>query len=396
MYPVLSFQLPAKSDISQDAVIRAFWQWVSDSQYYHFGATQLEDILNSNFYNFQAEHLITKEASLQLIRLSAEGRYYIAAQLDKPDVQNNLLWQARCIFEQEEKKEAPGTFHISLNRGVLQNGQPANISCLPMIPDIVKILLRGQLAAGIDDDQVQAEKFPRVLVGIACTEGHKAFMDKLETYISLIAQIKADGEHGIRIIYPAATIKRTYPAALLASGDTAAVELITWDVFHMVSEIHSSQTVSWEWLQEQLPKKPSGNAATPGTQGAYCYMNQAMASRLKQARRQQAMSQNELAQAVNSSGLIISRLETTRVQRVLRSLLNDIERALGLPENDIVSLQNAESGTSQGAADAAEALPSSAGADGQTPPKSGYCRLCGTHLYKDSRYCPKCGTKVLL
>lgn len=133
---------------------------------------------------------------------------------------------------------------------------------------------------------------------------------------------------------------------------------------------------------------------------AYCYMNAAMAALLRQARQQCGFSQKELAQRVNSSGLIISRLETSRIQRVLRKLLNEIEEALQLPKNAIVSLQEKSTtpSFSQGNEATINTCPSTAPTEDftkQTVQKKGYCRHCGTHLYEDSRFCSNCGKEVL-
>ena len=99
----------------------------------------------------------------------------------------------------------------------------------------------------------------------------------------------------------------------------------------------------------------------------------------------------------SSTGLVISRLERGKVSHVLRSFLKDIERALKLPENTISALQgqdtkNIDNRTDRQTITETEKAPSN---DKDIPPKEGYCRHCGTHLYKDSRFCPSYGKQIL-
>lgn len=411
MYPVLSFWLPAKPAISQEEIIRAFLDWVSRSQHYDFGTVLVEDVMDGDSYSLQAVDMVAKKAILKLIRCSEAGNRYAAAQLESPDEEHNLLWRAECIFEQRENdKDIPGVFNISLKRDILQPGEPADISTLPKIPYIAKKLLRDGLAAESGDAQ-KGDHFPHLLVGRDCAGECGEFLKDLKRSLYPVARIETAEEAGggdfascaadeVQVTYhPLSGIKKySYTVELHRENYMDAVRQIVWDIFRMISEVQGAQMTSWEHLWDYASKASAGKTAHLGSRGNYCYMNRAMANCLRQARRQYGMSQKDLAQKVGTTGLIISRLETTRVQKVLRSMLNDIEQALALPKNTIVSLQSEEDEREQSGEDITGVLKEdiSAGeADEKVPAKSGYCRFCGTHLYTDSRYCPKCGKKVL-
>lgn len=391
MRTILAFQLPAKPGISSEDVIRSMWKWVTRSPHYDLKSPPLQEFLKRGFCH--SADCAAKTADFRLVQYVKDGRQYIASQLESPDENNNLLWQAQCIYERRDEDRETGTFHILLNRGALHAGKIAWIQLIPSIPFIAKRLFFDDLAVKPEDmASSQKERYPEIRIGQGIPL--KDDLSKIFEPLASLSTQESSEDRTAKVIYQLAGIDYIYSFERDAEGTKAR---IVSDVFHMISEVHSGPEFSFDALW-YLVSGGEPNAEPPGTHSnSYCYMNQAMASRLKQARRERGLSQKELAQRVDSSGLIISRLETIRVQRVLRSMLNDIERELGLPKDTIVSLQGKM--TLPAAADAKtdDMLPVSAltSSDGNLPQKVGYCRQCGTHLYADGRFCPVCGTKVL-
>lgn len=399
--------MPAKADITEKEVLRNIWEWVSKG-YYDFDPPPLDDIPDSHpccLTLNEATDYTGKTATLHLLHHSAGGYHYLAAQLEKPDDENNLVWQAGCILERSEQEDSSTIFHIFLNRGILQPETPANLSVPPRIPDIVGILLRHNLAAKeTNSHDLQNARFPELLVNPCFVSKHKNLFDDLQGALSPIAHfntvtecINATDDIDIQIRYPIGKINLKYSLKQAAGNIDLFRERIIADVIRMVSEVQSKRAITWQQLTQSQDRKAIVSLSDHGN---YCYMNAAMAALLRQARQQCGFSQKELAQRVNSSGLIISRLETSRIQRVLRKLLNEIEEALQLPKNAIVSLQEKSTtpSFSQGNEATINTCPSTAPTEDftkQTVQKKGYCRHCGTHLYEDSRFCSNCGKEVL-
>lgn len=391
MRTILSFQLPAKPGISEKDVIHSMWKWVTGSPHYDLTSPPPQEFWEKGFYH--SVDYAGKTADFRLVQYIEGLHHYIAAQLEKPDESNNLLWQAQCIYERRDEDGETGAFHILLNRGVLHAGKTAQMQLIPSIPFIAKRLFFDELAVKPEDmASSEKERYPEIRIGQSIP-----LKDDLNNIFWPLASLSAQEgseENTAKVIYQPAGIDYIYSFERDAEGTKAR---IVSDVFNMISEVHSGPELSFDALR-YLVSDGEANAEPPVTHSnSYCYMNQAMASRLKQARRERGLSQKELAQRVDSSGLIISRLETIRVQRVLRSMLNDIERELGLPKDTIVSLQGERTppSTAETKTNDVCLVPTSSFVEGNLPRKAGYCRYCGKHLYADSRFCPVCGTKIL-
>ena len=394
MRTMLSFQLPAKLGASIENVIRSMWNWVARSPHYDLKSPLPGGPLDQGF-TCCSEDFYGRTAAFQLVQYIEKNRHYIAAQLEKPDEENNLLWQAQCIFEQQEG--TAGIYFILLNRGVLNPEKAADLTVVPTVPFIAKRLFLDKLVPkpnGIDGGQ--RDHYPQIRFGAQASL--RDDLNKILPFVSRIAnENELNEENGVRVIYPQAGIDYIYSEEQCRQDAEGAKAQIVSDVFSMISEVHGGPKLSFEVLWYLASRGGADTGPSVSLSGSYCYMNQAMASLLKQARRESGLSQKELAQRVGSSGLILSRLETMRVQRVLRSMLNDIERELNLPKDAIVSLQG--NGTQPTTVDAKNdgifLTPAPTPTEGNLPQKAGYCRQCGTHLYADSRFCPVCGTKIL-
>lgn len=384
MRTILSFHLPAVPGISRKAVIASMCRWITESPHYDLDNPLPNLPSDENLAHYSVD-FYGRTAAFQMVQYGEKNRHYIAAQLEQPDEENNLLWRAQCIFEQEELAE--DVFFVLLERGILNPERVANLQILPSIPFIAKCLFQDGLALRPDSiSDSRKEDYPRIQAG-QFSPLNKA-VKKFSSVARISEQRAPEASDKVRVIYTKAGIDRAYSEADFEQNvDQATAQLVS-DVFNMISEIHREPTLSFDVLRNLASNGAGAALSSLSSGGNYCYMNQAMADLLKTARKEQGLSQKDLAAQVGTSGLILSRLETLRVQRVLRSMLNDIERVLKLPHNAIVSLQGKTTppAPAPSAFDLAEEKP---------PQKAGYCRQCGTHLYADSHFCPICGTKVL-
>lgn len=401
MYPVIAFRLPARPGLSDKDVIEAYVEWIEKSPYHTVSSSELFERASSQ------EAFTLQTAMLTLQGFTADGTRYISVQLDNPYEESGLLWRTECIFAREAAEGARGVFHIRLSRRSLSEDRPHRRSAEPKLPYIVTVLrdkkmVAGEAVAGSTYSVRQPEWFPLVVCAEKAARfrsGYSAARYLREKLGPMARVLELDasghafplpdglacGESDIVVLYPAAGVQAIYRGIMADEYALVVLRRIVLDVMHWVSGLQDSSTLRWS---EVCPPQESN---------PYCIMNQRMAEFLRLQRRQQGMSQQTLAGAVESTGLIISRLETLRMQRVSRELLSRIESALGLPKNAIIGLQDSQAdpvpAVSPAAPPAGLSIPETAAE--LSPQKSTYCRRCGHHLYQDSQFCPSCGTKVL-
>ena len=66
MYQILSFQLPAQPDVTNEDAVRALVTWVSESQHYDFQEEELEVmLLNRQVVRDYGEDILGKKAALR-------------------------------------------------------------------------------------------------------------------------------------------------------------------------------------------------------------------------------------------------------------------------------------------------------------------------------------------
>lgn len=397
MYQILSFQLPARPDVANEDAVRALVNWVSKSQHYDFQEEYLEEmLLNRQIVRDYGEDILGKKAVLRFCRTTVDHVHYIEMRIENPDEENNLLWRAECIFCRREDEQA-GTFQVTLSRGPLWPGEPARLDLPVRIPYIAKWLKRNSYlpieAHGGAELCSQPNRFPVIFCGAGSRAGNgETIIKYMKNRLGSIAQVMS-GEQaalqpkkaeeierdGILVVYPLARVRKAYS---LSSGEgeicEEKVEQAVSDVIRWVTEIHAETAIPWQEASE-----PAAPVPKP-IQGKYCTVNHSMGSCLRTLRRKNGLSQQELATRVGTTGLIISRLETVRVQRISADLIKELELALGVEEGTISAAREDQEHT----------VPISEEKQ-RLPEKAGFCRHCGLHLYQDSFFCPKCGTKVL-
>ena len=397
MFQILSFQLPARFDVTNEEAVRALVSWVSYNQHYDFQEEDLREMLLScQIVRDYGEDILGKKAALRFCRTTVDHVHYIEMRIENPDEENNLLWRAECIFSRREDGQA-GAFQVTLSRDPLRPGEPARLNLPVRIPYIAKQLKRSNYlpieAHGGAELCSEPNRFPVIFCGAGSrAENRETIIRTMKNRLGPIAQVvsgeqaalypeKTNGveEDGILVVYPIARVRKTYS---LSSGEGTIceekVERAVSDVIGWVTEIHAGTAIPWQEVSE-----PAAPAPKP-VQGKYCTVNHSMGSFLRTLRRRNGLSQQELAGRVGTTGLIISRLETVRVQRVPANLIKELELALGVEEGTISTIREEPEHT----------VPVSEDKQ-QIPEKAGFCRHCGLHLYQDSFFCPKCGTKVL-
>lgn len=394
MYQILSFQLPARPDVENEKAVRALANWISESQHYDFQEEDFKEmLLNRQIVRNYGEDILGKKAILHFCRTTVDHAHYIEMRIENPDEENNILWRAECIFRRREDEQA-GTFQVALGRKPLWPDRPARLDKPVHIPYIAKLLKRnGYLSIEAHDGTGLCNRFPVIFCGAGSRAGNvETIIMTMKNKLGPIAQVvsgeqaalyleKGDEveENGILVVYPIAQVRKTYPLSS-AEGKICEekVERVVSDVIRWVTEIHAGTAIPW---QEVLD--PAAPASKP-IQGKYCTVNHSMGSCLRTLRRKNGLSQQELAAKVGTTGLVVSRLETARVQRVSTDLIKDLEFALGVEGGAISSAWEEQDHT----------VPISEEKQ-QLPEKAGFCRHCGLHLYQDSFFCQKCGTKVL-
>ncbi len=397
MYQILSFQLPARPDVTNEDAVHALVKWVSESQHYDFQEEDLEEmLLNRQVVRDYGSDILAKKAVLRFCRTTVDHVHYIEMRIENPDEEDNLLWRAECIFYRRQDEQA-GTFQVTLSRNPLRPDESARLDLPVRIPYIAKQLKRSNCltieAHGGAEICSEPNRFPVIFCGPGSRAGNgEKIIRYMKNKLGPIAQVvsgeqaalypeKTNGvkADGILVVYPIAQVRKTYS---LSSGEgnicEERVDLAVLDVIRWVTEIHAGKAVPWQEASE-----PAAPAPKP-VQGKYCTVNHSMGSCLRTLRRRNGLSQQELAARVGTTGLIISRLETVRVQRVPADLIKELELALGVEEGTISAAQEEPEHT----------VPVSEEKQ-QPPEKAGFCRHCGLHLYEDSFFCPKCGTKVL-
>lgn len=393
MYPLLSFRIPICADATNEDIIDALAKWVGRSPHHDYIESILDDILSNKQY--ANENLIEKSGELRILRCSADGTHYIAMRLDNPVQEQNFLWRAECIFARNKKDAA---FHIRVYRAPLVKERPVSAFKSPMIPYLVKVLQDKKLIAENEGSSCPSRslQFPRILFCDAGETGRlNQALSKLKTELGPIAVIVEGGAdcapEDLRVQYPAAEIDKVYSDVLAPNRGTTDLEYLIGDVKRWVSEVQFDQILPW-------PETGADGsfADVPSAQQRYCIMSRAMGEFLRKNRQQCGLSQQKLAESAGTTGLIISRLETGRIQRVERSILHNLELSLNLPKGAIEAIEEQEKAVpaTERPTEAVQTV-ISAEAPVQTPKKVGFCRRCGHYLYQDSVYCSECGTKVL-
>ena len=392
---LLSLKLNAESNTTPQGFVQILFDWINTNKYYSFSNTEMNEILNLENFKPYFTSFNTAKHWVQFRRFSFKETRYFALRLENHDTDNNFNWIVDTVFAQTDTMSEQGVFYITLHRKPLRDNQPSNISLMGYPPYILSLLSQKRFITMNKDNphlnlnKVASESSPDVSIYI---KKHLAHLVDFE-----LTDSSLPGDIALCIQSPKMTRDIEYSFSEFTRDSNTIINRINVDIFRILNETQHDKVLNWEDLEELMPSDNDIHSETDSDTALqltkYCYMNKEMAEKIKIRRKNMGLSQNELAHIVNSSGLIISRLETLRVQRVLKSTLNDIEAALNLPLNSVVSLQFHTSSKENASSDK-NTKEQNQNTD-PAPLKSGYCRYCGSELYSDSAFCSHCGTKVI-
>lgn len=392
---LLSLIINAEPNTTPQDFVKTLLDWLNTNKYISFSNTELNEILNLNSFTSLIKSFNNATSWVQFRRFSHKETRYFALRLENHNTDNNFNWIVDTVFVQAETVSEQGTFHITLQRKPLRNNQPSDISLMGYPPYILNLLAQKRFITRSNDS-------PWIYLDKATVDSRPEVSEYIEKHLSPligfnITDQSSSSDIAMYIQSPKMIRNIDYSFDEFNSDSNAIINRINVDIFRILNETQHERALSWEDLEALLPSNNEIHYETDSDSAPqltkYCYMNEEMAEKIKMRRKNMGLSQNELAQIVNSSGLIISRLETRRVQRVLKSTLNNIEAALNLPLNSIVSMQY-HMASKQTVAPDDKTKEQNQNID-STPSKSGYCRYCGSELYSDSVFCSHCGTKVL-
>lgn len=375
MYHILSCSFPAPA-ATHESVINAAWVWLQSTVHYSFPA--LAPCVSAVFpfrqrYDGGANHL-------ELLGCVMDRTEYTALRLTKPDMEKNVVWTTDMIFEKPADDGQP-RICVELRRNPIDGREPCVMTDPPHIPGLIPMLRKkGQISTA-------DLSLPCILLNAKTKCGN------LRHQVVPLARIERAAEPlpenvALRVVWENCGV--TKDLCPCEDPDVLANEAAI-EVFRLVGQMYGDFGVSFEMLERLCPRT---DTALPDSNVNYCFMNKPMAEKLRSVRREQGMSQRDLARAVNVTNLVISRLETMRVSRAPVSLIRNVEQALGLHADAILSLQKARTEPPVPAAAAPE-VPQPVQDEAVPPRKNRFCRLCGAKLYEDSRFCSSCGAGVL-
>ena len=393
---ILSLKFNAASGTTPEKFVQALFLWLNTNKYVALSNTEIKEFFKLEDFKESSKSFSDKKCMVKFRRFIYDDKRYFAMRFENNDTDNNFNWIVDTIFVQSETVSESGSFYITLSRNPINESKPFNVSMSGYPPYIINLLFNEHL---ICKDTNNLCLHMSKIASTACPQVVDYIQKHLTPLVDFtIEKTSLDDGIALCIQSPKLTKDIEYTTAEISRDTNIVINRINLYVFHILNETQKEKTIVWEDLETMHPDNSDSlsedEAKAFPTLTKYCYMNDKMAEKIKMRRKNLGLSQNELAQKVNSSGLIISRLETLRVQRVLKSTLNEIELALGLPLNSVVSMQHQYD--SEQNTDKNYGLPAQHNKDDDIAPvKSGYCRYCGSELYSDSIFCSHCGTKVI-
>lgn len=416
MNNIFSFRLPSKPDLPAGIIVRTIEDWVNPSQFYSFDTLKLDDIKG------RAEFACS-EASLEYVNtVNEEGYGCIGARLSKSD-ESNVTWAADFICE---RGCGESYFYIQLSRSIADAKGLANMKILPKMPDVVKQVMHQNML--LDDGDFPIAKRPFALTA-AVLQGCKAAFDHktspalpiifvncvgrpeikrlieaaAEDFAGMAHMIVAESDHEIsqwREIDSLDPEPWDYEGAVIYFSRISIVKRIPFqdgfeDLLICMTAYFSQQnlsadTMTWDKLKLSVEQRGDSAGSPRGTPlGEYCFVNKQMAELIKTERKKAGLSQVELAKKADTTGLIISRMETLRITRVKRGLLQNIEEALNLSAGTVLRTGDMPAREEESGPEVAKSAGTWVG-----PVQNVFCRKCGTKLYSDSVFCHQCGAKL--
>lgn len=465
MYTAISWYLHATKEADETKFLTALENWLLERNH-NYGFKFKKNSLRNMISPISVRVIEGERATLQIAKGSDESNSYIAFSLDNED--KNILWIVECVFRQSLIKD-DGCFFITLSKRINDPEQPGSHSRNISIPKFSEYLIQEGIAT-----KEKGEEYMQILSLNVNDAFHYDIYQKLvsrsnnnypivninkayvkENGYKIISELRSlchiryfydkNEKWAYKVIYP----RLQYFAEYYANDQWGAIQRATNDtddircVFYPKKQI---QDTPYQIKQELITLVNEGishltymdyNTAIDiinKHNTSTVFINQELATGLKEARKFRNLTQNELAELAKAelekndstntnnndetpiTGLLISRIETKRIQCVDSKKLRVLEKCLNLPAYQLVGLASKEkisipnkpsnesasswknSTTSQTTSNNASTPQSTSSASNSTNPK--YCWHCGSKFpVVESdwkiKFCPQCGKNVL-
>ena len=450
MYTAVSWYLHATKDADETKFLTAIENWLLDrNQNYGF---KFQKNSLKNIISFASVRVIEGDkATLQIAKGVDKSNSYIAFSLDNED--KNVLWIVECVFRQSLDKN-DGCFFVTLSKRINDPEHPGSHSRNISIPKFAEYLIQEGVAT-----KEKGEEYVRVLSLNNEDALHEDIYRKLvnspnNNYPIVVINRAYVKENGCRIISELCSLchirvindknekwayKVIYPRLQYYAEYYANEQ---WkEVGKSVNDTEEIRRVFYPRKQiQETPYQIRQELITLVNEGishltymdynstidtikkhntSTVFISQELANRLKEARKLRDLTQNELAELANAefikdnsqnntqneetpiTGLLVSRIETRRVQCVDSKKMLIIEKCLQLPAYQLIGLTSKEK-SSMSSKPSEESLSSEANTtrpptndSGNGDEKPNYCWNCGSKLrFSGMRFCSQCGNRL--
>ena len=453
MYTAISWYLHATREADESKFLIALEDWLLERNH-NYGFKFSKNSLKYMISPTSARVIEGERATLQIAKGSDESNSYIAFSLDNED--RNILWIVECVFKKSLFKD-DGCYYITLSKRINDPEHPGSHSRNISIPKFSEYLIQEGIAT-----KEKGEEYIQVLSLDVCNVLHHELFQKLvnrpdnnypivninkayvkENGYKIISELRSlchiryfsdkSEKWAYKVIYP----RLQYFAEYYTNDQWSEIQKNTNDadetrcVFFPKKQI---QDTPYQIKQELITLVNEGishllymdyNTAIDiinKHNTSTVFISQELANGLKEARKLRNLTQSELAelakaesekndstQSDNSeetsiTGLLISRIETMRIQCIDPKKLLALEKCLCLPAYQLVGLASKEK----------TIVPNKSSSDttahpngNTTPPVNNksdnldpkYCWHCGSKFPTIEggwkiQFCPQCGKNV--
>lgn len=446
-----NIRYPLSGNITEKDIKEAAREWIEESRWYKFTETNFpaEEKEGTLIQFGEGKTAWFKHFEFRKTEAGREVLYY-GYRLETTDIENRK-WRAEAVFELNDQQS-----WMYVNTGCYINNiqLPSKQLGGCRYPRIIRVILeRGLLADDYllkigqthrvsqltmsEEEKLETvmEERSRLELPIICmhVRGSENWKERIEmetakylerTLHVYLCMDEADEKRWKKIIENCNWIKDTsstgteagdsfFEILLPQSGiclrhdfkekdtDYSLVDQVM-DAIMRLAPFQPADSPDWNWLHMQ-------NTVVPQDTDLESYnliMNEALAVRLQEARRQHQMTQGELAKKTGTTTIMISRLERLQTKKVKRELIHDIEKALGLEKNELARLGTTKNDhtrkeegrdpdrTEDGILNKTECISQFDSNSTKENTPAHFCHMCGTPLKPNSRFCHSCGERI--
>ncbi len=431
MYTILSWYLPGTSKATAESFLASVERWLTDPNRqagYQLPFTEpLSNLASAPFHTVQGER-----DSLQIVNAYSADCRRTAVSLHHQN--GNSLWVVEAILQKKTGDSEDASFFVYFRKRVPDQSSPTD-RVSPRLPKLPLVLIEDGLCTKehplaeesfegmLMPNERQAELlrnhpmplYPILTVNTRHGLVEPACIEILERQVTLCHLVceESDAPWVYQISYPRLSHVAEYYLAsqmrqtkwpprseddftrriVLPNRQGSAPFMITQELISLVGEgCGGSLETDFHTVKELMRSQyRNADATVPVTK--------ALARCLRDARRNAAITQGELAELteqnlkeneLSSGGLLISRIETQRLHRIETDRLRPLIRCLGLDEWEVLRLVNVEDAEEPSREEeSAESVDSGADAD------VNFCFKCGERvLSPDACFCFKCGQRI--